>query len=75
MSRPKRTWPGPVDKVRVGIDCKVFYIPRCSNTGCRAALSDAAGNPRWDLLEGRFVCLGGCRPTPTATAIRKAGLL
>jgi hypothetical protein len=35
-----------------------FYIPLCAQ--CRTALRDAAGEPRWDLLEGRFVCLGRC---------------
>jgi len=35
-----------------------FQIPRCA--ACSAPLSDAAGEPRWDLLEGRFVCLGRC---------------
>jgi hypothetical protein len=37
---------------------KPFHIPRC--TDCRAPLANAAGEPRWDLLEGRFVCLGRC---------------
>lgn len=36
----------------------VFQIPRCEQ--CRAPLADAKGEPRWDLLEGRFVCLGRC---------------
>jgi hypothetical protein len=35
-----------------------FYIPRCAQ--CRAPLADEMGEPRWDLLEGRFVCLGRC---------------
>lgn len=55
--------------LRLGIDVQPFYIPRCTNTACRAPLSDSAGNPRWDLLEGRFVCLGVClavRPARTA---------
>lgn len=38
-----------------------FQIPRCANAGCRAPLADSAGEPRWDLLEGRFVCLRGCK--------------
>lgn len=37
---------------------KQFQIPRCAS--CGAPLCDSAGEPRWDLLEERFVCLGRC---------------
>jgi hypothetical protein len=53
--------------LRLGIDCQPFYIPKCANQACKAPLANSAGNPRWDLLEGRFVCLGMCRQ------VRKAG--
>lgn len=46
--------------IRLGIDCQPFAIPRCAQ--CREPLADAQGNPRWDLLEERFVCLGHCNP-------------
>jgi hypothetical protein len=46
--------------LRLGVDCQPFYIPKCANRRCREPLSDSAGNPRWDLIDGRFVCLGGC---------------
>jgi len=59
--------------LRLGIDCQPFYIPLCANRVCKAPLADAAGNPRWDLLEGRFVCLGGCTVVRATTA-RKAVL-
>ncbi len=39
---------------------KPFQIPRCANLDCRAPLADEQGEPRWDLLEERFVCLGRC---------------
>lgn len=52
--------------IRLGIDCHPFYIPRCANRRCRAPLADADGNPRWDVLEGRFVCLDTCRTTRKA---------
>jgi hypothetical protein len=48
------------EPLRLGIDCQPFYIPKCANRACRAPLADAAGNPRWDILEDRFVCLGSC---------------
>jgi hypothetical protein len=37
---------------------KQFQIPRCAS--CGALLCDGKGEPRWDLLEERFVCLGRC---------------
>lgn len=46
---------------------KPFYIPRCAQ--CSTPLADAAGNPRWDVLEGRFVCLGQCRPVSRKAAL------
>lgn len=42
----------------VPLGAKLFQIPRCAQ--CRAPLANAAGEPRWELLEGRFVCLGRC---------------
>lgn len=39
---------------------KPFQIPRCAD--CLAPLADAKGNPRWGILEDRFVCLGRCAP-------------
>lgn len=66
-------WKDPKPKLRLGIDCQPFYLPRCENRRCRAVLADAEGNPRWDLLEGRFVCLGGCTEA-RASATRKAAL-
>lgn len=60
--------------LRVGVDCRPFHIFRCQNQGCRAPLCDTDGNPRWDLLEGRFVCLQGCRMPQRPGAARKAVL-
>lgn len=71
--RARAGWKTRGEEVRVGIDCKPFQIPRCTNTACRAPLADEQGNPRWDLLEGRFVCLGACKPKRAAAA-RKAAL-
>ena len=28
---------------------------------CKAGLHDRIGNPRWDVVAGQFVCVGGCK--------------
>lgn len=28
---------------------------------CKAGLHDRVGNPRWEMLDGRFVCTERCR--------------
>jgi hypothetical protein len=58
---------GNVAPIRVGVNCKAFYSPPCWR--CRRILEDSDGNPRWDIIGGRFICPGGCtRP------VRKAAL-
>jgi hypothetical protein len=55
----------PQTPLRLGVDCQPFYIPKCANRRCRAPLSDSDGNPRWDIINGLFVCLRGCVQRPT----------
>lgn len=57
--------------LRLGVDCQPFYIPKCANRGCRAPLSDTVGNPRWDIISGWFVCLGGCMTARPGRAGRR----
>lgn len=38
---------------------KAFIGVRCER--CKAGLHDAVGNPRWDFVDGRFVCREVCR--------------
>lgn len=64
-------WKTRGQEIQVGIDCKPFQIPRCAR--CLSPLADSDGNPRWDLLEGRFVCLGACT-VRRASSARKAEL-
>jgi hypothetical protein len=46
-----------------------FNIPGCSS--CGRLLHDHRGQPFWDFIDGRFVCVGGCRGWAPARRARR----
>lgn len=56
---PSRSHVTLMDATARDLGIKPFGRVRCQR--CRAGLHDSAGNPRWEILDGQFVCPERCR--------------